>query len=345
MKTVYVIGAGATYEADLPTGDMLKGEIAKLLNMKFDHYEPTSGDYDIQQSLRQYTAEDRTLNSLNEYLRECRHISENMPLAISIDNFIDSERGNEKLALCGKLAIIKSILKAERKSKLFFDKSNGQRRLNFSSLNGTWYLSFFRTITENCSVKDISSRFRDIVLIIFNYDRCIEHFLLQALMSYYRLEEKAATEIIENLTIIHPYGTVGDLGWPNHDSSRSIAFGSDIHWSQLIYFSGHVRTFTEGAHSESTEKLAGCMKDASRLIFLGFAFHRLNMSLLRGSSDGYDSKGIIKCFATAFEASKSDQDSIVESIRYLYKPHVDVFIENSTCNNIFKNYSRSLGFS
>ncbi|GGY81846.1 hypothetical protein GCM10011613_28180 [Cellvibrio zantedeschiae] len=345
MKTVYVIGAGASYEANLPTGDMLKGEIATLLNMKFNHHEQTSGDYEIQQSLRLHTEEDRTFNSLNEYLRECRHISENMPLAISIDNFIDSQRENDKLALCGKLAITKSILKAEKGSKLFFDRNNGQRTLNFSSLEKTWYLLFFRTITENCSVEDLLLRFQNITLIIFNYDRCVEHFLLQALTSYYRLSQDAAASIISNLTIIHPYGTVGALSWLNPKRSVAIEFGGELHVSQLVAYANGIRTFTEGAHSESMEILEANMKNAERLVFLGFAFHRLNMNLLRGSSNGYDSENAIKCIATAFEMSKSDRDSIAESIQYLYNCPVYVHIENSTCNKIFKDYSRSLGFS
>ena len=50
-KTVYVVGAGASYEANLPTGNELKDEIASLLKIKFDFNTQVSGDYDIQQAL------------------------------------------------------------------------------------------------------------------------------------------------------------------------------------------------------------------------------------------------------------------------------------------------------
>jgi len=52
-KTVYVVGAGASYEANLPTGNELKDRIAKLLDIRFEFDSQKSGDYEIQQALRQ----------------------------------------------------------------------------------------------------------------------------------------------------------------------------------------------------------------------------------------------------------------------------------------------------
>ena len=345
-KTVYVVGAGASYEAKLPTGNELKDRISRLLDMRFEFNTQKSGDYEIQQALRQHTSEDRSLKLLNSYLHECRHISENMPLAISIDNFIDSERGNEKLALCGKLAIIKSILEAERNSALYFDRQRSERNFNFSSLENTWYLSFFRTLTENCNTEDLIARFESVTLIIFNYDRCIEHFLLYALMSYYRLDIHQAAELVNSLEIIHPYGTVGSLEWQDRASSTSVEFGGELHVSRLIDYAERIRTFTEGAHSEYLDRLISSMRFTERLVFLGFAFHRLNMDLIGGeTTDRYENPHNVECYATAYETSKSDQVSIQNSISYLYKNRVTSNIENTTCSQLFRDYSRSLGYS
>ena len=344
-KTVYVVGAGASYEANLPTGNELKDEIASLLKIKFDFNTQVSGDYDIQQALRHFTKEDTTLKLLTNYLHECRHISANMPLAMSIDNFIDTEKENEKLALCGKLAIVKSILKAENSSLLHYDRFKN-KPFNFSSLANTWYLSFFRTLTENCNIKELSKRFSSITLIIFNYDRCVEHFLIFALMSYYRLNKNDAAEIINNLTIIHPYGTVGALKWQEQTSDTSVEFGGELNSSQLIEYAQRIRTFTEGAHSEYIDPLRHNMQNTERLVFLGFAFHRLNMKLLgRGNMDRYENPSNITCYATAYETSKSDQGSIRNSINYLYRNNIIINIENTTCKQLFHDYSRSLGYS
>lgn len=342
-NTVYVVGAGASYELGLPVGNKLKEYISRILLMKFDRGIITDGNFDLYQTISNYTK--NNIDETNRYLKECRHIRDNMPLAISIDNFIDSERGNDKLALCGKMAIIKAILEAERKSKIFFTQHQGTRKIDFPSLENTWYLPFFRTLTENCSVKDLPKRLESITLVIFNYDRCIEHFLINALISYYRLSEAQAVNIINSLKIIHPYGTVGALPWQIDGRFTPMDYGGEIQTDQLIKYSQNIRTFTEGVHSEKMGMLRYNMKHTERIVFLGFAFHKLNMNLLMGGSDErYENPSPIECFATAFETSKNDQKSINESINYLYGGEININIENSTCTQLFRDNSRSLGF-
>jgi hypothetical protein len=341
-STVYIVGAGASYELDLPVGNKLKEYISCILYMRFEHGLFKDGNYDLYQALRRHTGNDNSETNL--YLKECRHISDNMPLAISIDNFIDSERGNDKVALCGKIAIVDAILAAVKKSKLYFDKYKSQRKIDFPSLENTWYLPFFRTLTENCKADDLLERFSTITLVIFNYDRCIEHFLIHALMGYYRLPESEAAKIISNLKIIHPYGTVGSLSWQDRESSTCMDYGGEIQAHQLIKYAERIRTFTEGAHSDQMDQLRSNMANADRLVFLGFAFHRLNMELLMGGEERYENPSTIDCFATAYETSKNDQNSISSSIKYLYKNEISINIENATCAKLFKDNSRSLGY-
>lgn len=346
-NTVYVIGAGASYEAKLPTGNELKGKISQLLNMTFEFHKQLSGDPSICAALRMHTSQDQSGNLFNNYVKECQYISSNLPLSISIDNLIDTNRGNENLALCGKMAILRSILEAEKTSKLHFRKNAESREIRFSSLEDTWYLPFFKSLTENCNLQDLPARLRSITLIIFNYDRCIENFLLFALSSLYRISINDVAELISNLNIIHPYGTVGSLPMLNPASSTVVAFGGELDSSQLVLYSKAIRTFTEGAHSENIDKLKQSMEGADRLIFLGFAFHRLNMELLGGYQGDfkYKNKNVVRCYATAYGTSESDQKEFGRAVQNLYDYAVDINIENSTCNQFFQNYSRSLGFS
>ena len=52
-KTVFVIGAGASKEANLPTELELKSKIAQLLDIRFpDGYDQKSGDYTICEAFR-----------------------------------------------------------------------------------------------------------------------------------------------------------------------------------------------------------------------------------------------------------------------------------------------------
>ena len=344
-NTVYVIGAGASFEVNLPTGNELKTHISNILNMALDptfgHFKGGNGE--LYQSLKTHSTD--TKSELTLYLQACKHIRANMPLAISIDNFIDSQRNNDAVALCGKIGIVNAILKAERDSKLYFHGSAMPQRIQFSKLEGTWYLPFFRTLTENCVVEDLKDRFSKVTLIIFNYDRCIEHFLYHALKTYYLLDDEKALEVINELEIIHPYGTVGALRWQEKNSSTVVDFGGEINWRDYINYAQRIRTFTEETHSEIDLAINKKMEKARKLVFLGFAFHRLNMKILsKSKSLRYQAMHTVKCYATAYESSSSDREAIYNEIRHLYEYEPIIKIEDMTCSNLFKNYSRSLGF-
>lgn len=194
-KTIYVIGAGASNEAGLPTGNELKSIISSLLDIQFDWDKQKSGDRQITEALKHYVRKSGGNNDdLNEYFKEAWHIKDALPQAISIDNFIDAHKGNERLALCGKLSIVRSILNSEKSSLLHFKRDHVDSTINFSALDKTWYLPFFQLITENCRIDDLEKRLKSITLIIFNYDRCIEHYLFHSLINYYRIKEEKASE-------------------------------------------------------------------------------------------------------------------------------------------------------
>ena len=54
VKTVFVIGAGASHEAGLPVGDDLKDRVSDLLHLRFIPAEgQTKGDKTIVKALRE----------------------------------------------------------------------------------------------------------------------------------------------------------------------------------------------------------------------------------------------------------------------------------------------------
>jgi hypothetical protein len=122
-KTVVVIGAGASQEVKLPTGMDLKEQIATLLDIRFeDGLTKVSGDHIILEALRQHLRRpDGRPGDINPYLHAGWTIRDAMSQAISIDNFIDAHNGDEKIELCGKLATVRAILRAERSSSLYVD--------------------------------------------------------------------------------------------------------------------------------------------------------------------------------------------------------------------------------
>lgn len=343
-NTVFVIGAGASKEAGLPTGYELKNNISQLLDIGFD-YQQISGDHVIADALRIYVRNpDGRNGDIDPYLHEAWHIRDALVQAMSIDNFINQHRDNDKIALCGKLAIVRSILAAEKRSHLYFERSRIDSNINFSSLEKTWYIHFFQLLTENCTINDLKERFKSITLIIFNYDRCIEHYLYYSLQNVYRLSNSEASELVKNINIYHPYGDVGTLPWINRNGAME--FGAEPGSQKLLELSQKIKTFTEGTVPEASEilEIRKHMGIADRVVFLGFAFHKLNMQLIAPShvDDANDSE--VKCFATTYGISDNDKVVVDERIKALYRGEIKVSMTNLSCGEFFKEYWRSLLF-
>ncbi len=344
---VFVIGAGASKEANLPTGLELKDKISKLLDIRFEGYQKKSGDHVIYDALRLHVEKSNEAGgNIFSYLQEAEHISEALPLAISIDNFIDAHKDNEKIAFCGKLAIIRSILDAEKNSLLYFKRSQADSNINFSNLETTWYLPFFQILTENCGKNDLKDRFQSITLIIFNYDRCIEYFILNALQKYYRISKDEAADLVRCINVYHPYGSVGSLT-QLESNSVTMDFGEDPRIEQLLPLSQKIKTFTEGTDPSSSEILAiqRHMSKASKLVFMGFAFHKLNMQLITpNKNEGVDYPELKNCYATTYGISESDKEVINRQINELYNREIDTKMVNLKCGNFFTEFWRSLAF-
>ena len=344
-KTVFVIGAGASSEVNLPTGYELKEKISKLLDIRFEWYKQISGDRTITDSLREFTKDANHQNDeLNSYLREAQHVGDALQLALSIDNFIDQHRDNQKIALCGKLAIVKSILEAEGHSLLYFKQDRIDSTINFKRLEKTWYINFFKLLTENCQKNELKKRFESITLIIFNYDRCVEFFMLKALQKIYKIDEKEAADLVKCLSIYHPYGSVGLL--PSLATNNTIAFGQLPNANQLLALVQQIKTFTEGTDPDSSDivEIRENMAKASHIAFIGFAFHKLNMNLIAPTA-GIKGPNIVRCFASAYEVSHSNIDEISQKLSLFYSaPEVGVKIKNLRCNEFFNEFWNSLTF-
>ena len=104
----------------------------------------------------------------------------------------------------GKAAIVEAIAFKERKSKLFGDK--GGLISGRSEIDDTWYWTFVKMLLEGSPPRE--KLFDNIGVVCFNYDRCIEHYLTCELMRSFSIERKEAADLVNRLTIWHPYGTI-----------------------------------------------------------------------------------------------------------------------------------------
>lgn len=340
---VLVLGAGASKEANLPLGYELKEQIAEVLNVKVDDFgRMTGGDSKLHECLRRL-AQSRN-DSINAYFQTARTIHDAMPLAQSIDNFIDSHRGNTKIAEVGKLAITRCILKAEKNSKLFVDPGNTHNKPNFKNLSGTWFSALFGILLQHCCWENIEERLARLSIVSFNYDRCAIHFFREALKTYYRVPAQEVDRAVSKLTVYHPYGSVGPMRFQTGGSG--VDFGEEPMSDDLTKHALQLKTFTEGTDESSSEivSIRATVRSARALVFLGFAFHPLNMKLLYGEERLAPGNDAADVFATALGISESDASVISSELRLFggYSENRVRLRRDLTASNLVNEYSRHL---
>jgi hypothetical protein len=112
VPTVFVIGAGAGSDIDMPVGNALSELIANKLNIRFgDSSDLKHGDEAVVLAIREIA---RTRNgNANDWYAAGRAVASGIRYTRSIDSYINSHRDDDKIRDCAKLAIAQSILESE----------------------------------------------------------------------------------------------------------------------------------------------------------------------------------------------------------------------------------------
>jgi hypothetical protein len=236
-----------------------------------------------------------------------------MPLAASIDNFLDAHRADTRMALCGKLAIVVAILAAERGSPMYRDPRRPDVPLNADGVRETWFTLFWRLLSEHCTIEELPARLRTVSFVIFNYDRCVEHFLFNALQLYYGIDETRAADLLNEVRFFHPYGSVGPLPWQRGQNLPPLHFGGEIAVNELLLLAHGIKTFTESAAPAVIQPVREALGAAERIVFLGFAYHRQNLELLWPTTVSVVGGGR-RYYGTAHGISDSDVDLLLDEI-------------------------------
>jgi hypothetical protein len=341
----FVLGAGASFEVSMPAGNELKDKIASSLSFRVDDFRHLAGgDNQLREVLYALGQRPGNSSSVNDYYTAARRISAGMPQAPSIDNFIDSHRSNDQIAEVGKLAIASAILKAERQSRLYISPENAHNKLDFSRVSDTWFNALFQLISLNAQEEDLPARLSRVRVVTFNYDRTLEHFLFNSIQNYYGSSPDRAAEILSNLTVLHPYGQVGNLPWQN--SGVAVPFGGDVHSSALIQIAQTLRTFTQGTSVQESqiEHIRASIFEAEILTFLGFAYHALNLQLLFAPQIDIPVRHTKQVFGTAMGLSESNKKAIAAELANLgrFDPNQITLRRELSAAQLLPEYSRSL---
>jgi hypothetical protein len=293
-------------------------------------------DSEIYSAMRRASSENG--GAVEAYIEAANSLANAMPLALSIDNYLEAHQEDDPKITVGKLAIAKAILGAEAASSLAYS-DNWEEIIDFDKVSETWFVRFMQAATEGATTADLDYIFEDISIINFNYDRCIEHFVKHALQVYYDLTEERAVEVANRLYVFHPYGSVGLLPW--QQGGTGVLFGSRKRGDALLRIARSIKTFSERI-DEGTElhEMRVRVANAEQIIFLGFAYHRQNLQLL---SPGYPAQPK-SLYGTALGISKSDQTVLRQQIPGYMSPaseDITVNLTSLTSAQIIGDYWRT----
>jgi hypothetical protein len=331
-KTLFIVGAGASAEAGLPVGEILAAQISALLRFDPSGDPSHPGMQLLSQLYNRFPLPD------DGYAKAAAHISRGVVLTKSIDDFMDRHSGDVLIQRVGKAAIVKCILDSENRS--FLSKYTFDSPDMFLALRDTWYIKFFRMLGSDIKIETVSEIFENLSFIVFNYDRCLEYFLITALDLVYDIGRNDARRIVDQMTIIHPYGVVAPLHGRN-----SAPFG--VSSANYAVFSANIKIYTEQhAAGDVLGEIAKAMLRAEQIGFLGFGYHEQNLELLTPENP-LPSKPV---FGTAKDWSDNDRDEIRQRIERMFQPpppkinpkSAVVIDTKVTCAGLFDSYGQSL---
>jgi hypothetical protein len=341
-RTVFVVGAGASFEVGLPLGTDLRKAIKKTL-----HFADNQGfrDQEVREAVRELSS---TAARASDFAHAAHRLIDGIDHVSSIDTFLDIHQENEAIVLLGKLAIAIVILREESKSALatrfqIFPLRSGLSANPSHSYDSSWYVPLGELLTQGVALQDVDEIFRNISFITFNYDRCIETYAEHLLRQAYGLGDRAR-EIASRLDVLHTYGRVGSP-WPAPNLPY-VPFGN-TNGINFVDVSKNIKTFTEAVDSQVGETIRDRIQNADTLVFLGFGWLPQNLELL-GSPSGarrvfFTSKGIMQPDRPTLKSDIGDM--LKRPTEYGAAPYdhwTSLYEERGGCVDLFRNHWRLL---
>jgi hypothetical protein len=346
--TVFVIGAGAGFDIGMPLGDRLSELIADAVNCYFDRGDQTKGKTEIWKAVNRIAQ--RTNVSSDLFLTAGRRIATGIKYARSIDNYVHTHSDSEEVKAVAKVAIVHTIIAAERQSAIWLDSGKMPFQFNDEVLaHKSWLSDFFMVLQDAViAAKSLDRIFDNLTIINFNYDRCIDHYLYYVMQRLYSTKDEPYVRDLLNssLKILHPYGAVGYLPWQS--PVKAVRFGGEPIEDDIAEISSGIRTYNEEIEDKNKiEEVRMAMASAKRIVFLGFHFHKQNVELLSQEADLPALRGTVSLYGTRINRSGADME-IIQNRRMPRILHGRTELPSSSyltecdCKKFFKDFGGML---
>jgi len=238
--TTLILGAGASCDYDFPTGQALRERIInKIISNNWDSYFEYFG-----------IKRDRTIRFAMEFKRSAIK---------SIDAFI--EKRPEFLDI-GKISIALALIPDE-KENILYDTNK-------------WYGYLQNILLANCPKID-NFKSNELFIVTFNYDRSLDHFLIESLKYSFHAEENKCLEALEGILPMHVYGQLGKLPCQSESSRSYIPNLVNID----IAFNGIQLMVERESQPAIIQNIHKSLWASDRIYFLGFGYDPINLSRLK----------------------------------------------------------------
>ena len=237
-------------------------------------------------SFRQIVEMDFDENLIRKFSDEC---AKSVPP--SIDEFLSHRPDFVKV---GRACIAQELIKFEDDKPL-------------RSRDNNWYACWLRDQVKQA----IDENMLGPIVVTFNYDRSVDKFLYDFVSSTYPGRADS----------IHVFHVHGRLGYLDHEAANGFArsYSKQTSAADIRDSSEGIRVPVELANDYGREMLSAqqAIKEAKRVIFLGFGFDSTNLEHLR-VKDSWGSgswAGRNKCFGTAYHLSPSRRQQLLQDSR------------------------------
>jgi hypothetical protein len=260
--TVLVLGAGASAPFGFPTGQGLKRHICspEFNSSRGPVSSLGSAGFDIEKI-------GDFVHALSKSGRP------------SVDAFLEHR---DDFVEIGKAVIAASLLPIEKTKRVFHPwRYNKQTVPDKQAQEGNWYDQLFGVLCDGTPFDEVDKN--DLSVITFNYDRSLEQYLFIALKNSYNKSDKECAEKLDKFPIVHVHGSLGALPWQSGtpDPSRLVPYDSEGDAAYVRRGAENIRIIPETmTDTEEFVQARDLISKASRLLFLGFGYHRTNMERL-----------------------------------------------------------------
>jgi hypothetical protein len=205
---------------------------------------------------------------------------------LSVDAFL--EHRPEFLEI-GKFAIATRLIQSERHENLFPQKD--------------WYSHLLNRM--DAPFADFGNN--RVGFITFNYDRSLEHYLFTALCKRYGKSSEEVGKLLRGILFIHVHGQLGYLPWQNCKAGETREYHPECSPEKVDIARRGIKVISEDMEkTPEFDKARELMEAASKIFFLGFGYHPVNMKRLKVPF----ADGIAVC-GTCYGMTEAEKDIVL----------------------------------